>query len=817
MPQPLELAPAKWIWFPSRRTLSNTFVLFRREIELAEVPATAMGWIAADSRYRLTVNGERVQWGPAPHDPRHAEADPVELAPYLRPGKNVIGVEVLFYGYGEGTWPFGKPGLLLNVQIGGQRVVSDSEWRVEVDRAHRPGQFRRSFLRALQEEFDARRRPQGWDRAGFDDSKWLSAMELSTPPTRAAFAGGYSDYQNEVWMLDASQSTLTERSIPLLNEDWWPATLRHEDRVVWHREPEDWFEFRTPGSFEIRAEEARSPIAHPAAPVPVASRGEGVSPVTLGPAATGEGVALTYELVQEVVGWPAFTIDAPEGTVVELMVQESHDHATTPWLDTHFHAWSRFVCREGINRFETFDYEAGRWLQLHVRGNSRPVTISDVGIRRRVYAWPNEAHVQVDEPALQRLFDASVNTINNSAQDIIVDGMGRERQQYSGDGSHQLHTVRYAFGDTLLSARYLRTYAKGQLLDGVFSDSWPAVDRLMRLWERNMDASGWGPLVDHSVGFVFDHYHHWMQSGDLDPIRENFPKLEKFASYLESIRDADGLLPVEELGVNTVWIDHDAFKRQRDKQCSFNLYAAAMFEHALAPLADATGRSGAHYRELGRGLVRATQRRFYSEAHGTYVSNLPWQQEDGEIRMDDRSISTALLYDQLPAAHDASIDILSKRPAHLGVSYPCNLPWNYWALSKTGHIQVVLDELRQRWAPMQSVILNNTLQEHWQVTPDTTSLMSHCPLAPLIAMYQGVMGLWPTKPGFAEMEVRPQLGDLGRIDLTAHTPVGAVRMKAERDGAGHRVQLTLPIRATVVLPNGTEILEPGTHERIVVN
>jgi len=29
--------------------------------------------------------------------------------------------------------------------------------------------------------------------------------------------------------------------------------------------------------------------------------------------------------------------------------------------------------------------------------------------------------------------DASVNTLYNSAQDIVVDGMARERQQYSGD------------------------------------------------------------------------------------------------------------------------------------------------------------------------------------------------------------------------------------------------------------------------------------------------------------------------------------------------------------------------------------------------
>ena len=113
----LDLSPAKWIWLPSQRTLPNSFVLFRKDLDLAEQPVRASGWIAADSRYRLTVNGQRVQWGPAPADPRWPEADPFDLTTLLQPGYNVLGVEVLFYGHGEGTWPMGKPGLLLCLDL----------------------------------------------------------------------------------------------------------------------------------------------------------------------------------------------------------------------------------------------------------------------------------------------------------------------------------------------------------------------------------------------------------------------------------------------------------------------------------------------------------------------------------------------------------------------------------------------------------------------------------------------------------------------------------------------------------------------------
>ena len=79
-PYAADLAPAKWIWFPVERTLPNTFALFRKTITLDSVPKSARGWIAADSRYRLTVNGRCVQWGPAPSDPRTMDLDPWERA-----------------------------------------------------------------------------------------------------------------------------------------------------------------------------------------------------------------------------------------------------------------------------------------------------------------------------------------------------------------------------------------------------------------------------------------------------------------------------------------------------------------------------------------------------------------------------------------------------------------------------------------------------------------------------------------------------------------------------------------------------------------
>uniref|UniRef100_UPI003B58A15D hypothetical protein n=1 Tax=Noviherbaspirillum sp. ST9 TaxID=3401606 RepID=UPI003B58A15D len=98
-----------------------------------------------------------------------------------------------------------------------------------------------------------------------------------------------------------------------------------------------------------------------------------------------DAVLLTFEFNEQGVGWPSFTINAPEGTIIELLVHEAHTPGKAVLINSHFNSWTRFICKEGLNRFETFDFESFRWLQLHIRNFNRAVTVSEVGMRRRVF------------------------------------------------------------------------------------------------------------------------------------------------------------------------------------------------------------------------------------------------------------------------------------------------------------------------------------------------------------------------------------------------------------------------------------------------
>jgi alpha-L-rhamnosidase len=801
-PHRVDLAPAKWIWIPSQRTLPNTFVLFRREVELSAKPRKALGFITADSRYRLTVNGRRVQWGPAPCDPRNLDVDPVDLTELLTPGKNVIGVEVLYYGHGEGTWAAGKPGLLFHLAIeeaAGQKrtIVSDGSWQAIIDRAHRPGQYKRWFLRSLQEEFDARLHPFGWDMADYQpDARWTAAQPLVCPSDKPSACGRYPNIES-VQRVDPAVSSLRLREIPPMRESMVAVKrLADAGRVEWLRDPSDWFEFRMSDCFKIKRED----IAQ------ADGRGGWRLPATKD---AGQGVFATFEFAQQHIGWPRFTIDAPAGTIVEVICQEAHDPNGPAWIDNQFFNWSRFVCREGVNRFETFDFESLRWMQIHVRGASRPVVISEVGMRRRAFDWPHPPNIRSDEPTLQRLFDASLNTLYNCAQETCVDGMARERQQYSGDAAHQLLAIRSAMGEERLSRRFLRTFSEGLSREGYFLDCWPAYDRLERIAQRQLNATFWGPLVDHGVGFCFDCWNHYLETGDMAAIDEPYPRLLRFAEYLRSLRGADGLLPVEDIGTPTVWIDHIAFQQQRHKQCAFNLYTAAMFRHALAPLARARGDNARadEFQRLGRDILAATQRRYWDGGRGLFVDNLPWLDQERQPRLTDRTLATSILFDQCPNGDTAAaLKALVECPAEMGMSYPCNACWRYWALARLGRADVVVRDFRERWATMPSVLLNNTLQEDWSVQPDSCSQWSHCALAPLFVTYMDIAGIRATSPGFAACQIRPQLGDLNELELTYRTVRGPIEFHAKSENNGHRMKIVIPAgcKAELLLPPDQE-------------
>ena len=311
------------------------------------------------------------------------------------------------------------------------------------------------------------------------------------------------------------------------------------------------------------------------------------------------------------------------------------------------------------------------------------------------------------------------------------------------------------------------------------------------------------------ITFGFDNWHHYWETGDISQCKEAYPALKRMTDLLISLRDDDGLLPVENIGVPSVWMDHDAYQQQRHKQCAFNLFASAMLANALAPMSDELGEpvQARTYRELANSLLAATIDKFWCQSKRAFVNNLPWIGESSGPRYCDRSLATAILFDQCPKRDTAeSLRILAETPPELGLSYPANAFWRLRALAKSGRIDVVIDSFRSHWATMGSVSQNNTVQETWHARTDSMDEWSHSAVAPLNLLYMDIAGIQAASPGFREIVIRPQLGDITHLDVTAHTVRGPIAFEFVSSSCSYQLSLSLPegCSGELLLPDDVE-------------
>ena len=178
---------AQWIWQPGVRA-ANTWMRLRKRFVLAARPAEAPARIAADSQYWLWINGQLVvregglRRGPAPGRGYH---DEIDLAPYLKRGRNVIAALVWYWGRdGFSHADSGRGGFVFEMCPGGRRVATDGSWRASSHPAYGPSKAPNYRLSEWPVVFDARRDVAGWPGQGFDDADWPAAVAKGIPPVR---------------------------------------------------------------------------------------------------------------------------------------------------------------------------------------------------------------------------------------------------------------------------------------------------------------------------------------------------------------------------------------------------------------------------------------------------------------------------------------------------------------------------------------------------------------------------------------------------------------------------------------------------------
>lgn len=183
-------APAwNWVWVPGAelQTRQNLHVYFRNEFAVAAQPKSARIEVSADSRYILYLNGVRLGRGPLKGDLAHYAYETYDLAPLLKKGTNVLAAHVHLNTGIQSEIHSGHGGFVCRGKVSaGSGSALDlgtpGAWKATASTGWQDNRAKRTGYIGYVADFDARKDPVGWMRAGFDDSRWLKTVKVASTP-----------------------------------------------------------------------------------------------------------------------------------------------------------------------------------------------------------------------------------------------------------------------------------------------------------------------------------------------------------------------------------------------------------------------------------------------------------------------------------------------------------------------------------------------------------------------------------------------------------------------------------------------------------
>ena len=752
----------------------ESHALFRKTFHLVDLPARAPARITADSRYALYINGQQVLRGPVRSQPRRLYYDVVDLAPYLRLGKNILAAYVKYYGTANAFWlpavpnnTLGQKGVLVFEGKLGEAgwLTSDATWKAfktaawDEDWAKRTGHHTGVPL----ELFDARQLAHNWFEATFDDHLWNAAVTIP-----ATHVGGFARTQPPS---DPYGRLLPRPIATLTGALKQPASVRASTLKA---------------QLELSSD---SPVEriHYAFGQP-ASAPQGVSlPLTFSPEHGAQ--CLTLDMGGIISGLVGFELEAAAGTVVDISYTETPLQAS--FSMDKMQAGSRYIARGDHDAFRLFESTGFRYAYILVHGPAGTVTFKRFDVQEQLYPWQGDVSFSCNDSSLQRIFDAGVRTVELCSHDAFIDCPTREQRAWVGDAVvHQM--VHLATNNDWRLAWHFLTLADSPRYDGLLPMSVAG----------DIELRGSYTIPDWSLHWAHGVYNLYRFAGDQKSVARFMPTFERILRWYEPYQNAQGLLTdVPEWNL----IDWSSVSTEGTSALVTALWARGLLEFAEIA-AWLEQKHSQRWAEHLYGHVKANFEVFWNEARGSYVDHLVGGVQQPE--MSQLAGALAIVSRLAPAARwDRIIDTITdpewlvvrswladsegqqslekwQRQVRLG---RYDIDWDVYrdvvhaqpfmsyvvhdAVALAGRAEQLID-LYRRW----SYFLRDgydTIGECW----DFGTKVHGWSCTPSRDFVFYTLGVTPLAPGYAQARIAPRLGSLSWIKGRVPTPYGVIAVE----------------------------------------
>ncbi|MDR6551709.1 family 78 glycoside hydrolase catalytic domain [Paenibacillus qinlingensis] len=490
----------------------------------------------------------------------------------------------------------------------------------------------------------------------------------------------------------------------------------------------------------------------------IASTDPGVVPVF-----EGGDTEFILDFGKEWSGFLEFELEAEAGVIIDWYGIEYRKDTYvqhTFGLDNTL----RYVTREGTQRYESPVRRGFRYLIVTVRGATKPVLIRDVRFVQSNYPAPEIGAFKSSDYKLNQIWDISKHTTKLCMEDTFVDCPAYEQAFWVGDSRNEALVNYYTFGGTEIVERCLRLVPGSEFQTPLYGDQVP---------------SAWTSVIPNWTFFWIVACREYAEhTGNRVFAADMLPKmLLTLEAYLERL-NTDDLLDMK--GWNLLdWAPMDQPNDGIVTHQNLMLVKALQETAAIAELAGMPLK-GAVCIEMAVRLKTAINRHLWSEERGAYLDCI----HRGGRRSSIFSMQTQVMALLVGVAEGDRAALLSEYltatpEGFVPIGSPFMSFFYYETLMKSGHVQWMLDDMRENFGFM----LDNDATTCWEMYGHTTMnranandlTRSHChawSAAPGYFLGAYVLGVRPAAPGWTKVIIEPNIGDLSWAKGTVPLPQG---------------------------------------------
>ena len=463
---------------------------------------------------------------------------------------------------------------------------------------------------------------------------------------------------------------------------------------------------------------------------------------------------------------PYLKIDSQENKTIYISLDEKYDEEGKSQRTI-------YVTKNGIQEFESIAWISGEKIYYYIPAG---VKIISFGYRQTGYDSEKVGKFESDDEMFNQLWEMASRTLYVNMRDNYMDCPDRERALWWGDNSVSMQQAMYAYDAN--ANKLFEKAIKSQI-------GWKEGDLLMTVVPSK--ASKLHLPVQSLLGItaMYDFYEY---VGNKEFLAYMYPHLK---GYLDAwtISSDSGLADINNFYSLWKWGDSS---EETDYYALENIcYYYAL--NSIYKMAQVLGNET----EILEMKTRVDK--FYDAYNKKYWKENGYK-SDEYYEFDVRVNALAILSG---IASDEKKESISKILIENMDNSTFMEKYVLEALCEMGKIEDAQNRIRKRYKEMvENQDYSSTLWEYWDRELGTKN---HAWAGgPLIIMSKYFAGIEPLKPGYNEIFIKPNFGDLKNIEAITNSPHGEIKLNAEKEYKKIILNIDVPIKTLVGIEKTSE-------------